>query len=184
MNDHPPSPQTRRREHPDAGSTPPQDAASVLVIDERSSSDLPVDAARWRALAAAVLGAEAAGPHVELSVTFVDEASMADLNERFMGHAGATDVLAFPIDQQAPAEPDLPWLLGDVVICPGVAERNAERHAGSYDDEIALLLVHGVLHLMGMDHGEAADRRAMQARERELLAAHHGPLSGEPWSAP
>jgi probable rRNA maturation factor len=154
----------------------------VLVLDEQTTSPLPVDTARWRALAAAVLADEAAGPDAELSVTFVDEAPMADLNEQFMGHAGATDVLAFPIDH-APAEPGGPWLLGDVVICPRVAERNAGDHAGSFDDEVALLVVHGVLHLMGMDHGDADERRAMQARERELLAAHHGPLSGDPWSA-
>ncbi len=64
-------------------------------------------------------------------------------------------------------------LLGDVVVCPAIAARQAPAHAGSYDDEIALLVVHGVLHVLGMDHAEPADEAAMQARERELLDRHH-----------
>jgi probable rRNA maturation factor len=127
---------------------------------------------------------------------FVDETSMADLNQRFTGKSGATDVLAFPIDEEPseggrspdsggtgpgylPAEPsDLPLLVGDVVICPAVAARNAPDHAGSFDDEIALLVVHGILHLMGMDHVDDAEATEMERRERELLDRFHRP-SGE-----
>jgi probable rRNA maturation factor len=184
VNDHPPSPQTRRRESLDAGSTPPPEPATVLVTDEQApdGGPLPVDAARWRSLASAVLSSAGLGADVELSVLFVDEAAMADLNERFMGHEGPTDVLAFPIDDEEPLGDGMPRLVGDVVICPRVASRNAPDHAGSYDDEIALLLVHGALHLLGMDHADDDERVAMQARERELLAAHHGPLARDPWS--
>ncbi|HEX4862870.1 MAG TPA: rRNA maturation RNase YbeY, partial [Acidimicrobiales bacterium] len=64
-------------------------------------------------------------------------------------------------------------LLGDVVICPAVAQRNAPDHAGNYDDELALLVVHGLLHILGMDHEDADEAEAMEARERELLARHH-----------
>jgi probable rRNA maturation factor len=136
-----------------------------------------------------------------MSVLFVDELTMTDLNNRFMGHEGPTDVLSFPIDGD-PTPPgrwpddggpgpdraddtpdDLPLLLGDVVICPAVASRNAPEHAGSFDDEIALLVVHGILHLMGMDHAVEAERNAMQTRERELLSAHYGPLTSDPWAA-
>jgi probable rRNA maturation factor len=63
-----------------------------------------------------------------------------------------------------------------------VAERNAPTHAGSFDDEVALLVVHGILHLLGMDHAEEAERLEMQSRERELLAAHYGPLTADPWA--
>ena len=70
-----------------------------------------------------------------------------------------------------PDPDDLPLLLGDVVICPAVAARNAPEHAGSFDDEIALLVVHGILHLLGLDHADDDERDAMQDRERELLAA-------------
>jgi probable rRNA maturation factor len=64
-------------------------------------------------------------------------------------------------------------LLGDVAICPAVARRNAPTHAGTFDDELALLVVHGVLHLLGMDHAEVDERAEMQARERELLDRFH-----------
>jgi probable rRNA maturation factor len=63
-----------------------------------------------------------------------------------------------------------------------VAERNAPTHAGTVDDELALLVVHGILHLLGMDHAEEAERVEMQGRERELLDAHYGPLASDPWS--
>ena len=115
---------------------------------------------------------------------------MADLNQRFMGKDGATDVLAFPLDdpidagrfpdagstgpdRDPPEITELPLLLGDVVICPAVAARQAPEHAGSYDDEVALRVVHGVLHVLGMDHAEPEEAAAMQARERELLDRHH-----------
>jgi probable rRNA maturation factor len=155
----------------------------VLVTDEQApeSDPLPVDAARWQALAAAVLSSAGLGANVELSVLFVDGPAMADLNERFMGHEGPTDVLAFPIDDEDLITDDMPRLLGDVVICPQVASSNAPEHAGSYEGEVALLLVHGVLHLLGMDHADDNERVAMQARERELLGAHHGPLARDPW---
>ncbi len=158
----------------------------VFVADEQS--DHPVDAPRWDVLARNVLKAQKVKGDAELSVLFVDEPTIASLNERFLGKSGPTDVLAFPLEDdpeepgrwpdtggpapgREPLEPgDLPMLLGDVVICPAVAARNAPEHAGTYDDEIALLLVHGILHLLGMDHIEESDAEAMEARERELLA--------------
>jgi probable rRNA maturation factor len=76
-----------------------------------------------------------------------------------------------------------PPMLGDIVICPEVAAENAPDHAGSYDDEMALLIVHGLLHLLGMDHAGDDERVAMQARERDLLARFYGPLARNPWSA-
>src|SRR4029077_6205376 len=122
----------------------------VFVADEQK--DVPVDIARWSALAEAVLHDEGVRGAAELSVLFVDETSIAELNERFMEHTGPTDVLAFPIDADAVwavhdplaagpdrAEPDLdeiPLLLGDVVVCPAVAARNAPDHAGTVDDEL------------------------------------------------
>jgi probable rRNA maturation factor len=178
---------------------PPDGEVTVFVADEQAAR--PVDTDRWQALAVVVLAAEGVQGECELSVLFVDEATIADLNERFMGHEGPTDVLSFPIDGEAnpPGRwpdnggpgpdrfdedmDDLPLLLGDVVVCPTVADRNAPGHAGSYDDELALLVVHGILHLLGLDHADEPGRLAMQSRERELLAAHHGPLASDPWAA-
>ncbi len=177
---------------------PADGEVTVFVADEQGA--LPVDTERWQALALSVLDDEGVRGECELSVLFVDEGTMAGLNERFMGQEGPTDVLSFPIDGEAnpPGRwpdsggpgpdrldddlEDLPLLLGDVVVCPAVADRNAPGHAGCYDDEVALLVVHGVLHLLGMDHADDAGRTAMQQRERELLAAHHGPLAADPWA--
>ena len=158
---------------------------AVFVADEQN--DHPVDNMRWMRLAEHVLTEEGVRGDAELAVLFVDEESMSDLNKRFLGKDGPTDVLAFPIDEEPPesgrspdsggsgpgylpTEPaDLPTLLGDVVICPAVAQRNAPDHAGTYDDELALLIVHGILHLMGRDHVDPEEAEAMEARERELL---------------
>ncbi len=161
----------------------------VFCADEQA--DLPVDLRRWQQLAFEVLIAEGVRGLAELAVLFVSEREMAELNDSYMGKPGATDVLAFPIDaaeaeivqhgqppsrgpDRAPPDPaDMPLLLGDVVICPAVAARQAPEHAGTVDDELALLVVHGVLHVLGHDHAEAPERIAMQARERQLLEQHH-----------
>ncbi len=177
-------------------STSPSAArASVFGVDEQDA--VPVDVARWVALAERVLDDAKVRPGAELSLLFVDEATMTDLNERHMGASGPTDVLAFPIDDDpieqgrwpdngttgpdrpAPLPDDYPVLLGDVVVCPTRAAAQAPEHAGSshhtgtVDDEIALLVVHGILHVLGMDHAEPAETEAMQARERDLLGRFH-----------
>ena len=166
----------------------------VFCADEQN--EVPVDLPRWQRLALDVLVAERVRGLAELSLLFVAEAEITELNERYMGVVGPTDVLSFPIDAveadvvlQSPAAnigpdrspPDLgdmPLLLGDVVICPSVADRQSSEHAGNLDDELALLVVHGVLHVLGFDHAEPAERDAMRAREIELLQAHHwhGPV--------
>jgi probable rRNA maturation factor len=146
-----------------------------------------VDVARWEALAHAALLAEGAPAATQLDLTLVDEAEMAELNQTHMGHAGPTDVLSFPLDfaDGVPSRAgagDIPLLAGDLVICPAVARRNAPDHAGTFDDEMALLVVHGVLHLLGHDHAEHDERVAMQARERALLDQLHGALARDPWA--
>lgn len=168
------------------------DGVEVFAADEQTAE--PVDTMRWVALAQAVLADEGVRGEAELSLLFVDEVAIADLNKRFLSKDGPTDVLAFPIDEE-PIESgrnpdsggtgpgfatdldDAPALLGDVVICPAVAARNAPEHAGTYEDELALLVVHGVLHLLGMDHIEDDEAEAMEARERELLARHHATVA-------
>ena len=157
---------------------------SVFASDEQS--DVEVDLGRYLRLARLVLDAERAPDDCEVSLIFVDETAISDLNARFLDGTGPTDVLAFPIDDDhvpsgrqpdeggrgpgASNDPsDAPVVLGDVVLCPAVAERQAPEHAGTLDEELALLVVHGVLHLLNYDHAEADDAVAMQRRERELL---------------
>jgi probable rRNA maturation factor len=174
---------SKRRRLPDEGTL------EVFVADEQGAE--PVEGDRWARLAEEVLDAEGIRGDAELSLLFVDETAIAELNHRFMGAEGPTDVLAFPLEDDLVGtgrwpdsgttgpmgnrtEPvDPPLLLGDVVICPAVAARNAPTHAGSYEDEIALLVVHGVLHVLGMDHADPEEAEVMQAKERDLLARFH-----------
>jgi probable rRNA maturation factor len=161
----------------------------VFAADEQDT--VPVDLDRWARLAEQVLITEGVRGNAELSLLFIDRDDMAELNEEYLGHPGATDVLAFPIDaaeidvetgpgpeKRGPDRPDpdpadQPLLLGDVVVCPAVAAEQAASHAGTMDDELALLVVHGVLHVLGHDHAELSDAERMRARERELLEALH-----------
>jgi probable rRNA maturation factor len=184
--DLPPMPMTTRKRRP-----PAEGEVEVFGVDEQGEA--PVELARWVDLATAVLLDAGVRGEAELTLLFVDESVMAGLNQRFMGADGPTDVLAFPLedpidagrwpdsgstgpDREPPEVNELPLLLGDVVVCPSVAARNAPSHAGTYEDELALLIVHGILHVLGMDHAEPEETKLMQARERELLEQfHRGP---------
>ncbi|MGH9020998.1 MAG: rRNA maturation RNase YbeY, partial [Acidimicrobiales bacterium] len=159
----------------------------VFAADEQH--DHPVDLERWVALARHALDDEGVRGLAELTLIFADEPTIAALNRQFMGREGPTDVLSFPIDYEPepggrspdsggtgpgdPPEPEIPQLIGDVVICPAVAAAHAAERAESLDDELALLVVHGVLHLLGWDHEADDEAEAMEARERELLGRHH-----------
>ena len=141
----------------------------VVVADEQADVDVHTD--RWRDLALAVLRAEARPG--ELTLTFVDRDEIATLNAEHMGRPEPTDVLSFPLDDDPSGVPAGPVLLGDVVICPAVAADAAPGHAGSLDDELALLTVHGVLHVLGHDHADPVERAEMQDRELRHLIEHH-----------
>jgi probable rRNA maturation factor len=160
----------------------------VYAADEQE--DHPVSVGRWSALARSVLEAEGIVSETEVSLLFVDEATIASLNERFLHKEGPTDVLSFPIEDEADrsgrspdeggtgpgsieADTGLLLLLGDVVICPAVAARNAVEHGVTLDDEIALLVVHGILHLLGMDHEVEVEAERMERREQQLLSRYY-----------
>jgi probable rRNA maturation factor len=165
----------------------------VFGTNEQSEVELHLD--RLVALARYALEEEGVRGDVEVGVLFVDEATIAELNRQHMGEEGPTDVLAFPIDDEftvpgrqpdgSPPAPESreptpsagPLLLGDVVICPAVADRNAAANAGSRpghrgrtSDELDLLVVHGLLHVLGHDHGSPAEAAVMREREEALLA--------------
>ena len=152
----------------------PPEPRPRVVVDARTMTtldDVSGDTSRWVALAEHVLVEEGLGARpVELTIHLVDEGSIADLNREHMGGEGPTDVLAFPVDDPAEGSGDLLVLLGDVVICPVVAARQAQGSEGGPQGELSLLLVHGILHLLGHDHAEAGEREVMQRRDRELLA--------------
>jgi probable rRNA maturation factor len=224
----------------------------ITVLNEQT--DVDIDTSLWLSLASKVLIAEGVGVNapsgVEVSLLFVDEASIATLNQQFMGKVGPTDVLSFPIDPQAgearnftgpasfdedgfpvlalregdlddldsgssfasgqghrdsrfddgPDHDDMPLLLGDIVVCPAYAARalmeratfasadeeqrepreTNDLHDGSINDELALLVVHGILHLLGMDHMIDSEAEEMEVREREHLRRSYVPMKPAP----
>ena len=150
---------------------------SVEVLNE---SGVPVDEGAIADLSRHVLDGMRVHPLAELSVLLVDEAAMTELHEKWMDEPGPTDVLSFPMDELRPGhmpggasedgETD-PALLGDVVLCPQVAERQAREAGHSTADELELLCVHGILHLLGYDHAEPEEHREMFGLQAELLTS-------------
>lgn len=144
-----------------------------MSTDIANESGVTVDETELTRLARFVLDRLRIHPQAEVSIVLVDEPTMADHHQRWMAEHTPTDVLAFPMDELRPgvAGEDPPLgLLGDVVLCPTVAERQAETAGHSPEDELHLLTVHGLLHLLGYDHAEAPDHAEMFALQARLLA--------------
>jgi probable rRNA maturation factor len=137
----------------------------VFVANEQA---IPLDEDRLSSLARHTLMEEKIGDGAELSVLLVDEGHIKQLNARFAGNDYATDVLAFPMMEDGE---DDTLLLGDVVICPQVAERNAGEMGHGLVDELDALVVHGTLHLLGYDHQDQDEKAKMDERLGEVLAS-------------
>jgi len=142
---------------------------AVYLADEQSEA---VDAEDLLDLARYVLGAQRVPGDMEVALLLVDEATIAGLNETHLGKVGPTDVLAFPIDEPGETPPDITAVLGDVVLCPSVAAAQAPRFQRSAHDELRMLTVHGLLHLLGMDHADPVQEREMFALTDQLLQGH------------
>ena len=157
---------------------------SVEVLQESGES---VDVTRVAKLCRFTLDRLRVHPLAELCLTFVDEDTIAELNEQWMGKSGPTDVLAWPMDELRPGmvneEPE-EGILGDIAICPQVARRQADEARGrgqtGYDvvDELDLLTVHGILHLLGYDHAEPEEHAEMFGLQARLLAEWQAVRSG------
>ncbi|MCH8571828.1 rRNA maturation RNase YbeY [Nesterenkonia sp. AY15] len=122
-------------------------------------------------------------PAVTLSITLVDEEAIEQLHLDWMNLPGATDVMSFPMDELTAGtaeDPVTEGLLGDIVICPGVAAAQAKANGHPLSAELALLATHGVLHLLGHDHAEAADREEMFTLQRVLLEEYLGHAAPTP----
>lgn len=155
---------------------------NVFIADEQSDHiDVAVDVVGLRMLALEVLEAEGCPEETEVSVMLVGDDEMAGYNGRFMDRTGPTDVLSFPIETLTAGQPPLmqmagpPPMLGDVLLAPSYIRRRAAELSIRFEDEMALLLVHGLLHLLGYDHQSEHDAARMESRERELLP--HSPAS-------
>ena len=145
---------------------------NVFLADEQ---DDPLDSEPLRRLAEMVLREEQFPIDTEVTLLFVGEEQITTYNERFMQRHGATDVLAFPVEHLKPGVvPDRrsggpPLNIGDVVIAPSIVRAQAEAAGVPFDEELSLLVVHGLLHLLGYDHQDDVDADEMEDRERQLL---------------
>lgn len=147
-----------------------------MSIEIANESGALVDTRVLERLARFVLDSMRVNPLVELSIRLVEVDAMTALHEHFMNEPGPTDVLAFPMDELDDRRDDNdddeapPTLLGDVVLCPAVAERQAAEAGHSTEAELHLLCTHGILHLLGYDHADEAEEREMFGLQKRLLA--------------
>lgn len=146
-------------------------AVSVGLFDAREHDTTPVDCETLCRLALDVLQGEGV-VRGRLDLHLVEPEEIALLNAEHLGSSGPTDVLSFPLDaEDDPLFGDDERMLGDLVLCPSVASDQAATHVGTCEGELALLTIHGALHILGHDHFEEAERTEMQAKERRYLAA-------------
>ena len=143
-----------------------------MSIEISNESEIVVDVERVQLLAASVRDALKLNPMVDVGVIFVDEGPMTDLHLKWMDEPGPTDVLSFPMDELRPGSDLVPspeGVLGDIVVCPQVATRQAETAGHPVINEILLLVTHGMLHLVGFDHAEPEEEKEMFGLQKELL---------------
>ena len=144
------------------------------MIELNNESGVEVDTERLVQLATFALDALRIHPQAELSILLVDEATMSAYHEKFMDEPGPTDVLSFPMDElrapEADEEPPL-GLLGDIVLCPTVTAAQAADSNRTPEEEADYLLIHGLLHLLGHDHAEPAEKKVMFDLNDRIIAA-------------
>ena len=145
-----------------------------MTVDINNESGLEADSPGLVRLATFALDQLRIHPQAELSILLVDEPTMSAYHEKYMGEPGPTDVLSFPMDELRPPEDDEEpplGLLGDIVLCPAVTDRQAREHGRSTAAEAEYLLVHGILHLLGYDHADDAERTEMFGLKDKIIAA-------------
>ena len=139
------------------------------VINE---TDYEIDGAEFAALADHVLTSMHVATDAELNILFIDPKPMEDLHIRWLDLPGPTDVMSFPMDELRPGTADRPTptgTLGDICICPQVAEQQAKDAGHTTVEEMLMLATHGMLHLLGYDHAEEDEKKEMFALQRPLL---------------
>lgn len=144
------------------------------MIELNNESGVEVDTQRLIQLATFALDLLRIHPEAELSVLLVDEATMSAYHEKFMGEPGPTDVLSFPMDELRAPDPDEEpplGLLGDIVLCPTVTAAQAAEGGRTPEAEADYLLIHGLLHLLGHDHAEPGEKKAMFDLNDKIVAA-------------
>ncbi|CAB4532409.1 unannotated protein [freshwater metagenome] len=147
-----------------------------MSVELNNESGVEVDQPRVLALATYALDYMNIHPDADLAISFTDEATMEKLHIEFMDEPGPTDVLSFPMDELRPGTPEdmtPAGLLGDIVVCPTVAERQAVTAGHETINEILLLTTHGILHLLGFDHAEPDEEKEMFGLQREILESFY-----------
>jgi probable rRNA maturation factor len=141
-----------------------------MNIELTNLATIPCDEGRIKDVALYSLNRLGIHPDSELSISLVDETEMKSLNAQWMNEVGATDVLSFPMDEMKPnSAAQGPGVIGDIVLCPSYAETQARQAGHSLQDELELLTVHGILHLLGYDHRESEEQRVMFSMQDEYL---------------
>ncbi|THG35173.1 rRNA maturation RNase YbeY [Glaciibacter flavus] len=143
-----------------------------MSIEINNESTMQVDEVAIQRLAVYALDALHVHSEAELAIVLVDEGAMEQLHVQWMDEPGPTDVLSFPMDELRPgtdSEPSPAGLLGDIVLCPQVAQSQAETAGHSITDELQLLTAHGILHLLGFDHAEPDEEKEMFGIQRDIL---------------
>ncbi|MEW5947423.1 MAG: rRNA maturation RNase YbeY [bacterium] len=140
------------------------DPARTVTVLNTTRKKLPLR--RWEKFAAGVL--DAAGAGGELSLSFVGRRLITRLNRRYLQRRGDTDVISFPMDAPGETARGTPRVLGDVVICLERAAKDAAKEGMPLPRKLEALIVHGVLHVMGFDHGTPRDEMEMKSEERRI----------------
>lgn len=146
-----------------------------MSIEVNNESTYDIDEAALQRLATYCLDAMRVHPDADIALVLVDEAAMEQLHVQWMGEPGPTDVLSFPMDELRPGNDDVitpAGVLGDVVLCPQVAEVQAEGAGHSTMDELLYLTAHGILHLLGFDHAEPEEEKEMFSLQRDLIIGY------------
>lgn len=147
-----------------------------MSIEISNESELEVDTSRVLKLAEFVRTELKLHPAIDLGIMFVDEGPMTELHVKWMDEPGPTDVLSFPMDELRPGSDLVPspeGVLGDIVVCPQVAMRQAEVAGHETINEILLLVTHGMLHLVGFDHAEPEEEKEMFGLQKSLLESFY-----------
>lgn len=147
-----------------------------MSIEINNESAVSVDEPRVLKLATFALDYLHIHPAAEMPIIFVDEPAMEKLHIEWMDEPGPTDVLSFPMDELRPgteSDPTAPGILGDIVICPQVAIKQAETAGHPAINEILMLTTHGILHLLGYDHAEPDEEKEMFGLQGEILSAFY-----------
>lgn len=162
-------------DHPEEDEPPSTDGV-LAGVQVENRQDLPVDTGESSRLVTAALEAEGYPPNCQVSVVYVDDGTIADLNQEHLGGDGPTDVISLPLEHLAPGKVPMvpedgpPLHLGDIFIAPATVTKRAKGEEVEIGDRMALMVVHGMYHLLGWGHDDPDEAEAMEAREAAVLS--------------